>query len=106
MEIRKIICTIMLIVKDAIILIIQCLIAAILASVCVENGWILPNKSIDVSYAMFWDLYSVIFTLVPLIMFYRGIIGKYHVEIKEEKSESTIGIAKLNNKALFKIVKK
>lgn len=96
----------MLIVKDAIIWAIRCLIVTILAGVCMENGWILSNSNIDVSYAMFWDLYSVIFTLVPLIMFYRGFIGKYHVEIKEEKFESTIGIAKLNNKALFKIVKK
>lgn len=61
------------IVKDAIIWASRCLIATILVGVCIENGWILSNNSIDVSYAMFWDLYSVIFTLVPLIMFYRGI---------------------------------
>lgn len=103
---KECILTILSIIKDLIVLLFQCLIATILVSVCIENGWILSNSSTNVSYAIFWDLYSVIFTLVPLIMFYRGITGKYHVETKEEKSEPAMGIAKLNNKALFKIVKK
>lgn len=93
-QIRKIILTIMLIVKDAIMWMIRCLIATILFSVCVENGWILSNYATDVSYTMFWKLYSVIFILVPLIIFYRGITGKYFVEIKEYKSEFPICVAK------------
>lgn len=91
---REIVLTIMLIVKDAIMWIIRCLIATILFSVCVENGWILSNDNSDISYTMFWELYSTILIVVPLIMFYRGITGKYFVEIKECKSELPIGIAK------------
>ena len=45
--------TITLIVKDAISLLSHCLIATILASVCIENGWILSNDTADVSYTMF-----------------------------------------------------
>lgn len=89
LQIRTIILTVMLIVKDAIKWIIRCLIATILVSVCMENGWILSNDNVDVSYAMFWKLYSAIFVLVPLIMFYRGITGKYRMEIaKQEKKDS------------------
>lgn len=94
--------TIALIVKDVIVLLFQCLIATILVSVCIENGWILSNDTADVSYAMFWKLYSAIFTLVPLIMFYRGITGKYHVEIREEKSEPAMGIAKKRTDGSYK----
>lgn len=96
--------TITLIVKDAISLLLHCLIATILASVCIENGWILSNDTADVSYTMFWKLYSVIVTLVPLIMIYRGITGKYLVEIREYKSETPMGIAK-NKQSKFKILK-
>lgn len=95
---KKIVLTIMLIVKDAIMWIIRCLIATILCSVCVENGWILSNDTTDISYTMFWKLYSTILTLVPLIMFYRGITGKYFIEIKEYKSEPPIGIAKIEQR--------
>lgn len=88
LQIRTIILTVMLIVKDAIKWIIRCLIATILVSVCMENGWILSNDNVEVSYAMFWKLYSAIFVLVPLIMFYRGITGKYRIEIaKQEKKD-------------------
>lgn len=106
---RKIILTIILIIKDATMWIIRCLIATILFSVCVENGWILSNDTEDISYTMFWELYSAILILVPLIMFYKGITGKYFVEIKEYKSELPIGIAKnkqRNCKILFFKVKK
>ena len=47
---RKIILTIMIIVKDAIMWTIRCLIAAILVSICIENGWILSSHDANVSY--------------------------------------------------------
>lgn len=80
---RKIICTIMLIVKDAIIWAIRCLITTILAGVCMENGWILSSYTANISYNEFWKLYSAISVLIPIIMCYRGITGSYKVEIKE-----------------------
>ena len=43
---------------------------------------------------MFWKVYSAIFALVPLVMFYRGVTGKYKVEIKVFKDESSLGYAK------------
>lgn len=95
-RIKKYILTIASIVKDVIVLLFQCLIATILVSVCIENGWILSNDIADVSYAMFWKLYSGIFILVPLIMFYRGITGKYRVKIEVVKSEPAMGIAKIS----------
>lgn len=42
-QIRKTICTIMLIMKDGINLLAGCLIATILVCVCMENGWILSD---------------------------------------------------------------
>ena len=92
-KIRKIILTIRLIVKDAIIWIIRCLIAAILVSVCMENGWILSSYTTNVSYNEFWRLYSTISVLVPVIMGYRGITGSYKVEIKESRITTAMGIA-------------
>lgn len=90
---RKIILTIMIIVKDAIMWTIRCLIAAILVSVCIENGWILSSHDANVSYNEFWKLYSAIYVLVPIIMGYRGITGSYKVEIKECKVTPAIGVA-------------
>ena len=94
-QIRKIICMIMLIMKDVINLLTGCLIATIFASVCMENGWIISDYITDVSHDMFWKMYSAILILVPLIMFYRGATGRYKVEIKEYKAESELGYAKL-----------
>lgn len=65
------------IVKDIIRLLVQCLITTILVSVCMENGWILSNHATDVSSDMFWTLYSSICVLVPIIMFHRGLEGRY-----------------------------
>lgn len=93
MEIRKIILTIMLIVKDAIIWTIRCLIATILVSVCMENGWILSSHTANVSYNEFWKLYAAIYVLIPIIMGYRGITGSYKVEIKECNVTPEIGVA-------------
>lgn len=93
MEIRKIICTIMLIVKDAIIWAIRCLITTILVSVCMENGWILSSYTANISYNEFWKLYSAISVLIPIIMGYRGITGSYKVEIKECRITPAIGMA-------------
>lgn len=92
-QIRKIICMIMLIVKDCIKLLLQCLIATILVSICMENGWILPDCVTDVSYDMFWALYSSIIVLVPFVMFYRVATGRYKVEIRVY-DESSLGYAK------------
>ena len=66
----------------------------ILAGVCMENGWILSDCVANISYTMFWKLYSAIFVVVPLVMFYRGITGRYKVEIKAYKDESSLGYAK------------
>lgn len=90
---RKIILTIMLIVQDAIMWIIRCLIATVLVSVCMENGWVLSSYATNISYDEFWKLYSSIFVLVPVIMGYRGITGSYKVEIKESRITPAIGIA-------------
>lgn len=92
-QIRKIITTIRLIVKDAIMWLIRCLIATILVSVCMENGWILSSHTANVSYNEFWKLYSAIFVLVPIIMGYRGITGSYKVEIKKCRDTVAMGIA-------------
>lgn len=94
-QIRKTICMIMLIMKDGINLLAGCLIATILICVCMENGWVLSDYITDVSHDMFWKMYSAIFILVPIIMFYRGAMGRYKVEIKEYKAESALGYAKL-----------
>lgn len=91
---RKIILTIKLIVKDVIKLMAHCLIATILVSVCMENGWIISDYTTNISHNEFWKVFSAVFVLVPLIMFYRGITGRYYVEIKEYKIEPTIGVAK------------
>lgn len=80
--------------KDGIKLLTQCLIATILVSICMENGWILSDYVADVSYDMFWKLYSAIFVLVLFIMFYRGATGRYKMEIKVYKDESPSGCAK------------
>ncbi len=93
-QVRKIICMIMLIVKDGVKLLAYCLIATILVCICMENGWILSDYVTDISYDMFWKLYSAIFVFVPLVMFYRGITGRYKVEIKAYKDESSLGYAK------------
>ena len=92
----------MLIMKDGINLLAGCLIATILVCVCMENGWILSDYITDVSHDMFWKMYSAISILVPIIMFYRGAMGRYKVEIKEYKveikeykAESALGYAKL-----------
>lgn len=61
-----------------------------------ENDRYTSSYTADVSYAMFWKLYSAISTLVPLIMFYRGITGKYRVKIEVVKSEPAMGIAKIS----------
>lgn len=76
-QIRKTICTIMLIMKDGINLLAGCLIATILVCVCMENGWVLSDYITDVSHDMFWKMYSAISILVPIIMFYRGAMGRY-----------------------------
>lgn len=94
-QIRKTICTIMLIMKDGINLLAGCLNATILVCVCMENGWILSDYITDVSHDMFWKMYSAISILVPIIMFYRGAMGRYKVEIKEYKAEICIRICKL-----------
>ena len=91
---KKIIYTIMLIVKDSIRLLTQCLITTILVSVCLENGWLLSYYATDVSFDMFWNLYSAIFVLVPIILFYRGFTGRYYAERKECKAESTMVVEK------------
>lgn len=90
---KKIILTIMLIVKDAIMWTTRCLIATILVSVCIENGWILSSHDANVSYNEFWKLYFAIYVLIPIIMGYRGITGSYKVEIKECKITPAIGAA-------------
>lgn len=64
--------------KDAVIMIIRCFIATVLFSVCVKNGWIFNNQSIDISYNTFWKLYSCSFVFVPIILFYKGFTGKYN----------------------------
>ena len=83
----------MLIVKDAIIWVIRCLIATILVSVCMENGWILSSYTANISYNEFWKLYSAISVLIPIIMCYRGITGSYKVEIKNKELPFAIGVA-------------
>ena len=91
---RKIICMIKLIIKDSIKLLGDCLIATILVSVCMENGWILSKYTTEVSNDMFWKLFSAIFVLVPIVMFYRGIMGKYKVKIEMYKVDVLTGDAK------------
>ena len=81
-QIRKIIYMVMSIAKDAIKLLMHAFIATILVSICMENGWILSDYTIDVSYDMFWKMYSTISVIIPLIMFYKSIMGKYKVKIK------------------------
>lgn len=83
MKTKKIMLTLMVIVKDALKWISRCFVATILVSVCLENGWILPSYTTNVSHNEFWNLYSCIFVLVPVIMGYRGITGSYIVESKE-----------------------
>ena len=90
---RKIILTIMLIVKDAIMWTIRCLIATILVSVCIENGWILSSYDANVSHNEFWKLYFAIYVLIPIIMGYRGITGSYKVESEGCKVTLAIGVA-------------
>lgn len=86
---RKVICCLFLIIKDTIKLLANCLIATILCSICIENGWIFQGDTTEISYDMFWKLYSAIFVLVPLILFYRGLMGRYKVEIKEVNIEKS-----------------
>ena len=93
---RKVIYCLFLIIKDTIKLLANCLIATILCSICIENGWILQGNTTEISHDMFWKLYSAIFVLVPLILFYRGLMGHYRVEIKEVNIENSLGKAKLS----------
>ena len=83
----------MLIIKDAIMLMVRCLITTILVGVCVENGWLFSSYATDISYSDFWKFYSAIIVLVPIIMFYRGLTGSYKVEIKECNSNDSMGTA-------------
>lgn len=72
---------------------IRCLIATILISVCMKNGWVLSNHTVNISYNDFWELYSAIYVLVPIIMMYRGITGSYKVEVYQRTEELNGGIA-------------
>lgn len=77
---RKIFCSLFLIVKDVIKLLADCLIATILCSICIENGWIFSYQT-EITYELFWRLYCSVIILVPLIAFYRGFKGKYNINI-------------------------
>lgn len=91
------VCSVILIIKDVFLLLAQCLIVTILCSVCIENGWVTSFQT-EVSYDMFWKIYSSVFVLVPLILFYRGITGKYIIEVKTYKVSNPMSKAeKLNN---------
>ena len=83
---REIICSLFLIVKDILKLFIQGLIAAILISVCMENGWIFREEMI--TREIFWKLYKSILAVVPLIVFLRGVMGLYKVDIVEDEDIS------------------
>ena len=94
---RKNICTFMLIIKDFVKLLLDLLIAVILLSICIENGWIMEDSVYEVSYHKFWSLYMVTLVLVPFIMVYRGFTGKYLVEIKVYGDEIALGKAHIDS---------
>ena len=95
---REICCTIMLIAKDLLMTLTNSLIATILISICMENGWFFYKNITDISHDMFWDLYSIICILIPFILFNRGLKGKYIVEAKKIHVETPLNKAKLKER--------
>ena len=99
-QIRKFFCTLMVIIRDFIKLMVAILVETILICVCIENGWI-ANYIEEVTPDEFWHVYRVLTTiLIPLFMFYRGFTGKYRVDIKVFKEEDVSGYAKKDRNIL------
>ncbi len=84
-QIRKTICTIMLIMKDGINLLAGCLIATILVCVCMENGWILSDYIYRCFHMIcFGNMYSaIVYIGSQLLCFIEGLWADFKVEIKE-----------------------
>lgn len=86
-----------LIIEDAVVMLIRCLIATVLYSICMQNGWIFSTTTIDVSYDKFWKIYSSISALIPIILFYKGFTGKYNIIVKECIATPPLGMAKITD---------
>lgn len=87
-----------LIIEDTVIMLIRCLIATILCSICMQKGWIFSTKTIDVSYDMFWKIYSSIFAIIPIVLFYKGFAGKYNIIVKKYTETTPLGTAQMADK--------
>lgn len=68
-QVRKIIGTIILAVKDVCRFSFGCLIATILMCVGVEKGWFITDTTITITREAFWNIYAHIFYLMPFIAF-------------------------------------
>jgi hypothetical protein len=90
---KRIIHTILLILKDLIVLSIACFFLTFTICVCVENGWAFTKHAVNIPHYMFWGLYSSIHTIVPFILFYKGCLGRYNVKIQTFKIEAPAGKA-------------
>lgn len=86
-QIRKTICTIMLIMKDGINLLAGCLIATILVCVCMENGWSTEER------------------YLPKILVALGIYPSIN-EIRRNKPELMITLDKIDFVNELKVSKK
>lgn len=87
-----------LIINDVVIMLIRCLIATILCSICMQNGWVFSTKTIDVSYDVFWMIYSYIIVIIPFVLFYKGFAGKYDIFEKNYSETPPLGIAQMEDK--------
>ncbi len=68
-QVRKIIDTIILAVKDVCRFSFGCLIATILMCVGVEKGWFITDTTITITREAFWNIYFHISFLIPFIVF-------------------------------------
>lgn len=96
---KKIILTSTKIFKDIFLFLVCALVGTILICECLEHGWLLnPNKLQSVSNEEFCFISKLLFSIMPIVMFINGIIGKYKVEVEEIKIN---GSTEINNEVVF-----
>lgn len=92
---REKLLSVMLVFKDICRLLIKIFCATVLFCVCVENGWLSPLIPLyDITNKEFWAVYWCLLCVVPFIIFYNILFGKYTVIIEKTSVEKEYESAK------------
>lgn len=93
---REKILTIMLILKDIGTLIIWTFIFNVIFCICIKNDWFSPFiPYTNINNSQFWIMFKYFLSIIPLILFFRGLSGKYTVMLEKTTiDENNFGKAK------------